>query len=179
SLSYLALRDTDALAVATFVSPNRLGYPPARSAREKLLGRIDALVALSDEVRAAAEQRFPGDYRVLSPGVDTELFTPKKKRKTIVVELRANGDARAARPARMGARPPAHAAPDRAARDSARARGTRAHAHRARLAHPRDDPRRGCDLRARNRGASPGDPRGEGSRLRDRAAGRRRGAARA
>ena len=35
SLSYLALRDTDALAVATFVSPNRLGYPPgAVSARE-------------------------------------------------------------------------------------------------------------------------------------------------
>jgi phosphatidyl-myo-inositol alpha-mannosyltransferase len=33
SLSYLALRDTDALAVATFVSPDRLGYPPARSQR--------------------------------------------------------------------------------------------------------------------------------------------------
>ena len=31
SLSYLALRDADALAVATFVSANRLGYPPARS----------------------------------------------------------------------------------------------------------------------------------------------------
>src|SRR5881396_1000272 len=70
SLSYLALRDADALAVATFSSPNRLGYPPARSAREKLLGRIDALIALSEEVRNAAEERFPGDYRLLSPGVD-------------------------------------------------------------------------------------------------------------
>src|SRR4051794_6625897 len=88
SLSYLALRDADALAVATFVSPNRLGYPPARSAREKLLGRIDALLALSEETRAAAEERFPGDYRVLSPGVDTTLFSPAAKRKTIVVELR-------------------------------------------------------------------------------------------
>src|SRR5438309_6418790 len=55
SLSYLALRDADALAVATFVSANRLGYPPARSAREKLLGRLDALIALSPEVREAAE----------------------------------------------------------------------------------------------------------------------------
>jgi predicted metal-dependent phosphoesterase TrpH/glycosyltransferase involved in cell wall biosynthesis len=90
SLSYLALRDADALAVATFVSPNRLGYPPARSAREKLLGRIDALIALSEEMRDAAEERFPGDYRLLSPGVDTDLFAPAKKRRTIVLELRPN-----------------------------------------------------------------------------------------
>jgi predicted metal-dependent phosphoesterase TrpH len=91
SLSYLALRDTDALAVATFVSPDRLGYPPARSQREKLLGRLDALIALSDQVRAAAEERFPGDYRMLSPGVDTELFAPAQaKQRTIVVELRPN-----------------------------------------------------------------------------------------
>jgi hypothetical protein len=90
SLSYLALRDADALAVATFVSPNRVSYPPARSAREKLLARIDALIALSQDARVAAEERFPGDYRVLSPGVDTTLFAPAKKRKTIVVELRPN-----------------------------------------------------------------------------------------
>jgi hypothetical protein len=90
SLSYLALRDTDALAVATFASANRLGYPPARAQREKLLGRLDALIALSDEVRAAAEVRFPGDYRVLSPGVDTTLFAPAAKEQQIVVELRPN-----------------------------------------------------------------------------------------
>ncbi len=90
SLSYLALRDTDALAVATFVSANRLGYPPARSQREKLLGRLDALIALSEATRGAAEERFPGDYRILSPGVDTVLFSPAPKRKLIVVELRPN-----------------------------------------------------------------------------------------
>jgi predicted metal-dependent phosphoesterase TrpH len=90
SLSYLALRDADAFAVATFVSPNRLGYPPARSQREKLLGRIDALVALAEDVRAAAEERFPGDYRVLSAGVDTTLFAPGEKQMQIVVELRPN-----------------------------------------------------------------------------------------
>ncbi len=90
SLSYLALRDTDALAVATFASPDRLGYPPARSQREKLLGRLDALIALSELVRDAAEERFPGDYRVLSPGVDTSIFAPGAKEQTIVVELRPN-----------------------------------------------------------------------------------------
>ena len=90
SLSYLALRDADAFTVATFVSPSRLGYPPARSQREKLLARIDALVALAEDMRAAAEERFPGDYRVLSPGVDTKLFAPGVKKRTIVVELRPN-----------------------------------------------------------------------------------------
>jgi predicted metal-dependent phosphoesterase TrpH len=90
SLSYLALRDTDALAVATFASPNRLGYPPARSQREKLLGRLDALLALSEPARRAAEERFPGDYRVVSPGVDTAAFFPAEKQHVIVVELRPN-----------------------------------------------------------------------------------------
>ncbi|HEY7398534.1 MAG TPA: glycosyltransferase [Gaiellaceae bacterium] len=90
SLSYLALRDTDSLAVATFTSANRLGYPPARTLREKLLARLDALIALSDDVREAAEERFPGDYRVVSPGVDTTVHAPGAKERTIVVELRPN-----------------------------------------------------------------------------------------
>jgi hypothetical protein len=90
SLSYLALRATDALAVASFSSPDRLGYPPARSQREKLLGRIDALLALSERARDAAAERFPGTYRLISPGVDLDRFTPVKKRRLIVVELRPN-----------------------------------------------------------------------------------------
>jgi predicted metal-dependent phosphoesterase TrpH len=90
SLSYLALRDTSALAVATFSSPTRLSYPPARSQREKLLARLDALLALSEDVREAASERFPGDYRLVSPGFDPELFSPGRKRPLIVVELRPN-----------------------------------------------------------------------------------------
>ena len=90
SLSYLALRDAGALTVATFVSPDRLTYPPARTQREKLLGRLDALVALSERARDAAAERFPGDYRLLSPGFDPALHTPTRKHKTIVVELRPN-----------------------------------------------------------------------------------------
>jgi Glycosyltransferase Family 4/PHP domain len=90
SLSYLALRDTDALAVATFCSIDRLGYPPARSQREKLLARIDALLALSEPIREAAAERFPGDYEIVSPGVSLELFEPAAKRNRITVELRPN-----------------------------------------------------------------------------------------
>jgi predicted metal-dependent phosphoesterase TrpH len=87
SISYLALRDAQTLAVATFVSPERLGFPPRRSLREKLLGRIDALLATSEPVAAAAAERFPGDYRVVTEGVDLELFAPTTKRKLIVIEL--------------------------------------------------------------------------------------------
>jgi predicted metal-dependent phosphoesterase TrpH/glycosyltransferase involved in cell wall biosynthesis len=88
SLSYLALRHARTIAVASFFSPERLGYPPGRAQRERLLGRIDALIASSTAVAAAAAERFPGDYRVLSPGVDTELFRPGRKRKLIALEWR-------------------------------------------------------------------------------------------
>ncbi len=90
SLSYLALRETDALTVATFCSTDRLSYPPARSQREKLLARLDCLLALSEPIRNAAMARFPGDYIVISPGVDLDLYEPEPKRRRITVELRPN-----------------------------------------------------------------------------------------
>ena len=89
SISYLALRDSQTLGVATFVSRERLTYPPRRALREKLLGRIDALLATSPETAAAAAERFPGDYRVVSPGVDLDRFRPGEKRKLIAVELQS------------------------------------------------------------------------------------------
>src|ERR671936_2446348 len=88
SLSYVALRDTDALAVATFLSPERLGYPPGRTQRERLLARVDALVATSEETAEAAAARFPGDYAIVSPGVDLDLFHPGEKRRLAVLEWR-------------------------------------------------------------------------------------------
>jgi predicted metal-dependent phosphoesterase TrpH/glycosyltransferase involved in cell wall biosynthesis len=88
SLSYLALRDAHAFAVASFLSPERLGYPPGRAQRERLLARIDALIAASHETAAAAAERLPGDYRVLTPGVDTDLFRPGRKRRLVVYEWR-------------------------------------------------------------------------------------------
>src|SRR5438094_9022371 len=53
SLSYLALRDAQALSVASFFSPERLGYPPAKAQRKRLLARVDALLAASPEAAAA------------------------------------------------------------------------------------------------------------------------------
>src|SRR3954471_3788772 len=73
SLSYLALRDAQALAVATFLSAERLSYPPGRAQRERLLARLDALLATSEETAAAAALRFPGQYRIVPEGVDLEL----------------------------------------------------------------------------------------------------------
>ncbi len=88
SLSYVALRDSHALSVASFFSPERLGYPPSKAQRGRLLARIDALLAVSPETAAAAALRFPGDYRLTPLGVDTELFHPVEKRDVIVCEWR-------------------------------------------------------------------------------------------
>jgi predicted metal-dependent phosphoesterase TrpH len=88
SLSYLALRDSQALGVATFFSAERLGYPPSRALRERLLTRVDALLATTSETAAAAALRFPGDYRIVSPGVDLVRFTPEPKRNVVVLEWR-------------------------------------------------------------------------------------------
>jgi predicted metal-dependent phosphoesterase TrpH len=88
SLSYLALRDASALTVATFFSQERLAYPPARTRRERLLGRLDALLATSEETAAAAAERFPGRYELVPAGVDLEAFAPAPKRDLIVLEWR-------------------------------------------------------------------------------------------
>jgi predicted metal-dependent phosphoesterase TrpH/glycosyltransferase involved in cell wall biosynthesis len=88
SLSYVALRDSRALAVATFFSPDRLGYPPGRAQRMRLLSRIDALLAPSVEAVEAAAARFPGAYRTIPLGVDTDLFAAAKKRRLVVCEWR-------------------------------------------------------------------------------------------
>jgi predicted metal-dependent phosphoesterase TrpH/glycosyltransferase involved in cell wall biosynthesis len=88
SLSYLALRDSGAFTVATFFSPERLGYPPGRAQRERLLGRLDALLATGEETAAAAAERFPGRYEIVPVGVDLELFAPAEKSRVVVLEWR-------------------------------------------------------------------------------------------
>ncbi len=88
SLSYLALRDAAALTAATFFSPERLSYPPGRAQRERLLGRIDALLATTPAVAEAAAARFPGRYELVPHGIDPQLFAPAKKRKLVVLEWR-------------------------------------------------------------------------------------------
>jgi predicted metal-dependent phosphoesterase TrpH/glycosyltransferase involved in cell wall biosynthesis len=88
SLSYLALRDARAFAVASFLSAERLGYPPGRAQRDRLLSRIDALVATSEATAEAAAERLPGDYRVIPLGVDLDRFRPGDKREVVVLEWR-------------------------------------------------------------------------------------------
>ena len=90
SLSYLALRDAQAMTVASFLSGERLGYPPGRAQRDRLLGRIDALVATSEHTAEAAAARFPGHYHVVSEGFEPKLFEPARKRELIVLEWRPN-----------------------------------------------------------------------------------------
>jgi predicted metal-dependent phosphoesterase TrpH/glycosyltransferase involved in cell wall biosynthesis len=90
SLSYLALRDAQALTVASFLSPERLTYPPGKAQRDRLLGRLDALVATNEETAEAAAARFHGQYRVVSEGVDPTLFQPGSKRNLVVLEWRPN-----------------------------------------------------------------------------------------
>src|SRR5438034_8232099 len=89
SLSYLALRHTRGLAVATFHSTEGLGYPPGRQQRERLLSRIDALTAVGQKTLAAARARFPGEYRELPHGIEAP---PKSDgaAKRFVLEWRAD-----------------------------------------------------------------------------------------
>ena len=88
SLSYLALRDSAALTAATFLSAERLGYPPGRAQRERLLARVDALLATSGEVAEEAAARFPGRYELVPHGIDPELFAPAAKKRVVVLEWR-------------------------------------------------------------------------------------------
>jgi predicted metal-dependent phosphoesterase TrpH len=88
SLSYLALRHARGLTVATFHSAERLAYPPGKAQRERLLARIDALTATSQEVADAAAARFPGEFRILPLGV--EVQDPARPRDRFVLEWRAD-----------------------------------------------------------------------------------------
>jgi predicted metal-dependent phosphoesterase TrpH/glycosyltransferase involved in cell wall biosynthesis len=90
SLSYLALLEAETLTAATFLSVDRLGYPTRRTQREKLLGRIDALLTVSPEIAEVVAGRFPGDYEVMPLGVDPTRFAPRPKRRLIAVEVRVD-----------------------------------------------------------------------------------------
>jgi glycosyltransferase involved in cell wall biosynthesis len=90
SLSYLALLEAKTLTVATFLSVDRLGYPTRRTQREKLLARVDALLAVSEDVAELAAERYPGDYELFPLGVDLTRFAPGRKRQLITVEVRVD-----------------------------------------------------------------------------------------
>src|ERR671931_325976 len=95
SLSYLAVRYARGLTVATFHSVERLGYPPGRQQRERLLSRIDALTAVGAETLEAAGARFPGDYRRLPHGIELPAETDAAPAHVFVLEWRADELSRA------------------------------------------------------------------------------------
>ena len=90
SLSYLAVRLARGLTVATFHSPERLAYPPAKQQRDRLLSRIDALTAVAGPTLAAARERFPGEYTLLPAGVDAAPRSTAPGAKRFVLEWRAD-----------------------------------------------------------------------------------------
>jgi predicted metal-dependent phosphoesterase TrpH/glycosyltransferase involved in cell wall biosynthesis len=94
SLSYLALRDSRALSVATFHSPERLAYPPGKKQRERLLSRIDGLTAVGDDTLSAARTRFPGDYRALPYGIELDRVRASRPADRFLFEWRADELAR-------------------------------------------------------------------------------------
>jgi predicted metal-dependent phosphoesterase TrpH len=94
SLSYLALRDSRALSVATFHSPERLAYPPGKKQRERLLSRIDGLTAVGEEALSGAQVRFPGDYRALPYGIELDRIRASRPADRFLFEWRADELAR-------------------------------------------------------------------------------------
>jgi predicted metal-dependent phosphoesterase TrpH/glycosyltransferase involved in cell wall biosynthesis len=90
SLSYLALRDSRALSVATFHSPERLAYPPGKKQRGRLLSRIDGLTAVGEETLSAARARFPGDYRALPYGIELDRLRAARPADRFLFEWRAD-----------------------------------------------------------------------------------------
>ena len=173
--------------VATFFSPDRLTTRRGGRCATSCSGGSTPCVATSEETAAAAAERFPGDYRVVSPGVDLELFRPGEKRRLIVVELhsalaarRAGGAAVAPRAARLGDRPAPHEAAVGAARRSRSACATACSVRSgASRLGPLGAARRGRDLRSRAHRLRPAAARGRRRRGRRGRAARRGGAARA
>jgi predicted metal-dependent phosphoesterase TrpH/glycosyltransferase involved in cell wall biosynthesis len=90
-LSYVALLEAETTTAATFVDPERLGFPPRRTHRDRLLARIDALLATGEDVAERAGDRFPGAYTVVPPGVDLDRFAPTPKTESVVIETSAGG----------------------------------------------------------------------------------------
>jgi hypothetical protein len=88
-LSYVALLEAETTTVATFVDPERLGYPPRRNQRDRLLARIDTLLASSEDTAARARERFPGAFAIVAPGVSLDLSAPVPKQQRVVIETSA------------------------------------------------------------------------------------------
>ena len=179
SLSYLALRDARAFAVATFLSPERLGYPPGKAQRERLLGRIDALVATSERDRGggrrAAARRLPRDHARGRPRALPARPQAKARRARVATGRAAadpRGRAGARIAARLGARLPAHETARRPARPAEGAARACVRADASRRGRASAIAERDVDLRPRAGRPRPRLARGSRGGSRDRLAAR-------
>ncbi|MEX0992807.1 MAG: glycosyltransferase [Solirubrobacterales bacterium] len=77
-----ALRHSRALNVGTFHSPTErvLSTQVARRFIELFFGRLDARIATFDVTRSLVAGFFPGEYELVHPGVDLDLFRPLDSR---------------------------------------------------------------------------------------------------
>jgi predicted metal-dependent phosphoesterase TrpH len=90
-LPYVALLEARWSSAAPIGDPERLAFPARRNQRDRMLARIDVLLATGAEVAERAAARFPGAYTVLPAGVDPALFAPAPKSKVVVIETTAGG----------------------------------------------------------------------------------------
>lgn len=83
SVSMLALLFSRTANVATFHAAREggsIGYYLARPVLGPLAGKIHVKVAVSDPARELVSRYFPGSYRLVPNGVDTEFFRPEGPR---------------------------------------------------------------------------------------------------
>jgi glycosyltransferase involved in cell wall biosynthesis len=81
SASATALRHSLALNVGTFHSPTErvLSTQVARRFIELFFGRLDARTATFEVTRGLVSSFFPGDYELVRPGVDLDIYRPREK----------------------------------------------------------------------------------------------------
>jgi phosphatidylinositol alpha-mannosyltransferase len=75
-LPFLALRHSPAVNVATFHASHAdsTGYQLFEPILQRYFRRIDGLIAVSETARESMYKYFPGDYRIIPNGVDTDRF---------------------------------------------------------------------------------------------------------
>lgn len=89
-LPYLALKHSQCVNFATFHSAynESIGYAVFEPVLERYFRKIHGPIAVSDVARQSMAQYFPGNYRIIPNGVDTQHFRPDIKPRP---ELAGNG----------------------------------------------------------------------------------------
>lgn len=80
-LPYLALKYSSAKNVVTFHSAHEgsLGYVVWEPVLEQYFRKIDGMIAVSEVARDSVSKYFPGEYRIIPNGIDTQRFNPDVK----------------------------------------------------------------------------------------------------